>query len=972
MKKKNLIIALSLGLVISAITWGSYINISSNEENFDNENSDSSFGFGNALQLADGSKVVTSKDTKNIDPYVGVQVSEENEGKRSIRFFAAISTLDVNASFTRTMYQGISNTITKEKEIYHLTKAYSSLSDGDTVYNPSDYGNNYHYFITYTMNNIPEDHWLDTLKVTVRVGEFYKSINANVMGVILKEQGDNQDLTYTLTSEGHYSVAAATDSIEEAIVMPYAGNFKGGERYVASDYGIVDTVASSGFYRAANTLSRVSLPDTIVSFEKYAFRNCDKIKDFTFPKNLKTIALDGYGTNSLSAVANMTGLKRVRYESIALESANIDILKSAAELESLIIGAEVASIPEGTFVASLNLQEFKYEGSKAQWENVQVGNMNYVFRDNYLVCTDSLKYDITFDPNGGSLTIDDTTYTSSDPYVISEWENKKIQIFSNIPTFDEQHRFEGWYSSNTFEEDTKLQTKEIVVTGNVTYYAKYSEYSSDDGHDYQSAIPLVLEQVYSRTTSADGFKAFYFKYTPQVTDVYYFTDIKTDSYSDNIAYLYELEDDGTLDETTYLTKDDDSAYGNRFSIGYQLEQGKTYIFKAATESIYSYGEMNVALRTIDGDSEDEIQTIQYQQQVDARVGSSNYKRYFTYTHNIDEKDIRMTIECAFSPQVSMVASDETVILSNASVSASTNNKYFDLSGLQKGETYTITFGAVAGRPSSGECTIVLDQIPKGATKNNGIEIQLDQLTDVDWNAGIHESIRNSYSATYTSTFSAVYYSFVPSHDMVVELEVEGLSYSNPIYAYIGNENENSARVGELGSSGTNSSGYQYISPSSGTAGIYLSLKADNYYSFKFMGQSSSSFVHCTYSIQFKVTEITSTSTMEEPHEIEFNDFVSEYYVTTDVMGFTNVYEYFKFIVKGGNVNKMEFFRSVNIELYKVDGDAVTLFDQWTDTDSITKTSEGEDLCLNEGETYIMKVVYTNYNNNLLRFRFSLA
>ena len=69
---------------------------------------------------------------------------------------------------------------------------------------------------------------------------------------------------------------------------------------------------------------------------------------------------------------------------------------------------------------------------------------------------------------------------------------------------------------------------------------------------------------------------------------------------------------------------------------------------------------------------------------------------------------------------------------------------------------------------------------------------------------------------------------------------------------------------------------------------------------------------------------------------------------------------------------MEFFRSVNIELYKVDGDELTLFDQWTNTDLITKTSEGEDLCLNDGETYIMKVVYTNYNNNLLRFRFSLA
>ena len=120
-----------------------------------------------------------SAESDMAEPIIGVQYRAAYEKNSTsyiaVRFVAAVKSLDVNAEWTRSVYEANGSRHGSEAS-YETTQAYTALSGmGETIY-PSSYGAGYNYFVAYTLYDIPatgkEDLYIvANLKLTDTVGE---------------------------------------------------------------------------------------------------------------------------------------------------------------------------------------------------------------------------------------------------------------------------------------------------------------------------------------------------------------------------------------------------------------------------------------------------------------------------------------------------------------------------------------------------------------------------------------------------------------------------------------------------------------------------------------------------------------------------------------------------------------------------------------------------------------------------------
>ena len=180
MKKKRIIIASILGATsLIAGTAATTILITDSFNNKIREKEiesldesvvaeDDIFGNGIMSLIADKPVKRTENNTQSqlVKPMIGRQYYI-NDGKISIRFFAAISELDVNAVWTRTLYNedgSVNNalsTSTKTSTVAYTSLSYYDYTNGEnailnaTNVKAEDGTNPYKYFVIYTIKNIP-------------------------------------------------------------------------------------------------------------------------------------------------------------------------------------------------------------------------------------------------------------------------------------------------------------------------------------------------------------------------------------------------------------------------------------------------------------------------------------------------------------------------------------------------------------------------------------------------------------------------------------------------------------------------------------------------------------------------------------------------------------------------------------------------------------------------------------------------
>lgn len=329
----------------------------------------------------------------------------------------------------------------------------------------------------------------------------------------------NGNLKYTVNADGESVTVSGT------LRNPTQLNIESSILYNGTNY-TVTKIATWAFYDARNTLTEVTLPNTVDEIEYQAFFNCSNLTKVIIPEGVRKIGQAAfYGCSQLtsitipSTITNMdtafsgntalshvtltngiskisssafkgcTGLTEIKVP-ISVNEICSDAFNGCTSLTSVTLEKNINIINSNAFKDCTELNDVKYNGYKTDWEKVRVnnaGNDTLTSKVQYLC-------DISFDLNGGTIngsgTMDKQTVYS----------NEKLGTAS-VPTTTPQrtgYDFDGWYTQA--EGGTKYTFIE-AVSSNIILYAHWNAHShtvtlendenkKTNSYDYGSSVSV--------------------------------------------------------------------------------------------------------------------------------------------------------------------------------------------------------------------------------------------------------------------------------------------------------------------------------------------------------------------------------------------------------------------------------------------------------------------------------------------------
>ena len=261
------------------------------------------------------------------------------------------------------------------------------------------------------------------------------SDKTNKKDLVLPEKVVYNDVTYTVTSigKGAFSQKQGLNSIVIPNTVTYIA-----ESAFASNWG----------------LTSIEIPASVVEIGTRAFEWAGNIQKVTFAENsqLKIIGTSAFShAKGLKEIVLPEGLTTIK--NCAFADCNV--------LESVTIPASVTTIMEHMFDNPSNptggcpmLKTVKYEGTKEQWDKINLGENN-----NVLTSTMKLQCEVTFEMNGHGTALENQAV----------WSGDKLTKIAD-PTAA-GYTFAGWY---TDKELTKaFDVENDTISGDTTLYAKW-------------------------------------------------------------------------------------------------------------------------------------------------------------------------------------------------------------------------------------------------------------------------------------------------------------------------------------------------------------------------------------------------------------------------------------------------------------------------------------------------------------------
>lgn len=327
------------------------------------------------------------------------------------------------------------------------------------------------------------------------------------------------DLIYTVNADGQSVTVSGT------LRNPTQLNIESSILYNGTNY-TVTKIATWAFYDARNTLTEVTLPNTVDEIEYQAFFNCSNLTKVIIPEGVRKIGQAAfYGCSQLtsitipSTITNMdtafsgntalshvtltngiskisssafkgcTGLTEIKVP-ISVNEICSDAFNGCTSLKSVLLEKNINIINSNAFKDCTELNDVKYNGYKTDWEKVRVnnaGNDTLTSKVQYLC-------DINFDLNGGTINGSDTMATQT------VYSNEKLGTAS-VPTITPQrtgYDFDGWYTQA--EGGTKYTFTE-AVSSNIILYAHWNAHShtvtlendenkETNSYDYGSSVSV--------------------------------------------------------------------------------------------------------------------------------------------------------------------------------------------------------------------------------------------------------------------------------------------------------------------------------------------------------------------------------------------------------------------------------------------------------------------------------------------------
>lgn len=264
----------------------------------------------------------------------------------------------------------------------------------------------------------------------------------------------------------------------------------------------VKIIGYQAFCKCSN-LTKVIIPEGVTKIGQAAFYGCSQLTSITIPSTITNMDTAFSGNTALSHVTLTNGISKI--SSNAFERctglteveipASVDQIcpfafNGCTNLKRVLLEKNIKTINVNAFKDCTNLSDVKYNGYKTDWDRVTVnttGNDTLTNKVRYLC-------DINFDLNGGTIngsgTIDKQTVYS----------NEKLGT-ANVPTTPPQrtgYDFDGWYTQA--EGGTKYTFTE-AVSSNIILYAHWSAHShtvtlendenkETNSYDYGSSVSV--------------------------------------------------------------------------------------------------------------------------------------------------------------------------------------------------------------------------------------------------------------------------------------------------------------------------------------------------------------------------------------------------------------------------------------------------------------------------------------------------
>ena len=198
-------------------------------------------------------------------------------------------------------------------------------------------------------------------------------------GVI--EKGSTGDKTFTanytadvkLSSDGT-TVTGLNNAVSHLVILPEYNGVKVTSIGETAFYGcnsltsitIPDSVTSIGSnaFRGCSSLSNITIPISVTSIGDYTFYGCSKLTSIIIPDSVTSI-----GSSAFSCCSSLTSITI----GDSVTSIGYYAFEFCFKLTSVTIGKEVTSIGNYAFHRCNSLTTLNYNGTKAQWNNISKG-----------------------------------------------------------------------------------------------------------------------------------------------------------------------------------------------------------------------------------------------------------------------------------------------------------------------------------------------------------------------------------------------------------------------------------------------------------------------------------------------------------------------------------------------------------------------------------------------------------------------
>ena len=246
----------------------------------------------------------------------------------------------------------------------------------------------------------------------------------------------------------------------------------------------VDEIGYQAFFKCSN-LTNVTIPEGVKKIGQGAFYGCSQLTSITIPSTITNMDTAFSGNTALSHVTLTNGISKISSNAFERCTGLTEVERPASvdqicpfafngctNLKRVLLEKNIKTINVNAFKDCTNLSDVKYNGYKTDWDRVTVnttGNDTLTSKVQYLC-------DINFDLNGGTIngsgTMDKQTVYSNEKLGTAKcYQNDQTFVVPSDPV-REGYTFLGWYAQ---DETTPANLEEYIARDNITFTANWTQ-----------------------------------------------------------------------------------------------------------------------------------------------------------------------------------------------------------------------------------------------------------------------------------------------------------------------------------------------------------------------------------------------------------------------------------------------------------------------------------------------------------------